>query len=244
MGQGPIIQEVEAPAEIARPTDSRQRILGLVVVLLMSFGRFTLSAFNSAIYGNPVYNSHQLQLGIAVALVAQASSLLLLWFVLSQQGHSWLDIGWNASLSDVMPGIALAVVCLPLALFTTSAFQVIYRTFTGHFLPYRSAHGMLGAGVSVLSIILVLLNPFFEELIVRGYTMTEVAGVTGSQILAILVSVLVQMSYHVYQGLGRCIGLAVTFTIFSIYFSKERRIAPVILAHFLHDAYALFRLSA
>jgi len=101
-------------------------------------------------------------------------------------------------------------------------------------------HGMLG-GVSALSIAFVCLNPFFEELIVRGYLMTEIVELGGKGALAIVLSVAVQMSYHLYQGLANCIALATIFAVFSIYFLRSRRIAPVVLAHLCIDAYALFR---
>jgi len=45
-----------------------------------------------------------------------------------------------------------------------------------------------------------LLNPFFEELIVRAYLMTEIMDLTGSAMLAIATSVLLQASYHLYYG--------------------------------------------
>jgi membrane protease YdiL (CAAX protease family) len=64
-------------------------------------------------------------------------------------------------------------------------------------------------------------------------------GINGA--LAVLISVAVQMSYHFYQGFVNGIVLVITFTIFSIYFWRTGRIAPVVLAHFCIDAYALLR---
>ncbi len=55
----------------------------------------------------------------------------------------------------------------------------------------------------VLAIPFFLQNPFFEELIVRAYLMTEIGELTGSWLLAVLVSSLVQASYHLYYGMGR-----------------------------------------
>ena len=102
-------------------------------------------------------------------------------------------------------------------------------------------HGLLRAGISGLSITFIFLNPFFEELIVRGYLMTEIVELGGSGTLAIVISVAVQMSYHLYQGFTNGIVLVTIFAVFSIYFWKTRRLAPVVLAHLSVDAYALFR---
>ena len=103
-------------------------------------------------------------------------------------------------------------------------------------------HG-LGIGISGLSIALVCLNPFFEEFIVRGYLMSEIFDLGGSSVLAVLISISVQMSYHLYQGLANAVVLTAVFAVYSIYFWKTRRIAPVVLAHFCMDAYALVRAS-
>jgi hypothetical protein len=71
--------------------------------------------------------------------------------------------------------------------------------------------------------------------------MSEVMDLGGSRLLAIVVSLSLQISYHVYQGVLRSIAIAATFTVFSIYFAKTRRIALLILAHFCFDALALVR---
>ena len=101
----------------------------------------------------------------------------------------------------------------------------------------------IGAGISVLTVLFVVVNPFFEELIVRGYTISEITPLGGSPNLAIFVSVLIQMSYQVYRGLLRCIALTAVFLVFSIYFSRTRKIAPVIVAHFWSDARALISVA-
>ena len=88
----------------------------------------------------------------------------------------------------------------------------------------------------------VLLNPFFEELIVRAYLMTEVQDLTGSSALAILVSVIVQFSYHLYYGWAGAISLSFQFLIFALYYARSRNISPVIVAHGLFDIYGIVRL--
>jgi len=57
----------------------------------------------------------------------------------------------------------------------------------------------------------------------------------------VVISVALQVSYHLYQGAARAIAVAATFTVFSIYFARTRRILPVVVAHFCIDAYALIR---
>ena len=105
----------------------------------------------------------------------------------------------------------------------------------------KDLHPLFGFGVSLLSIAFTCVNPFFEELIVRGYTMSEIRSAGGGMGVAIVLSVGLQMSYHLYQGAAHAIGLAAIFTIFSIYYAQTGKIVPVVLAHLTLDSLALIR---
>ena len=95
---------------------------------------------------------------------------------------------------------------------------------------------------SVVAIPLSLLNPFFEELIVRAYVMTEVIELTGSSTLAITLSVAVQFSYHLYYGWVGAISMSFLFAVFALYYLRSRSALPIILAHAIFDVYGLLRL--
>jgi membrane protease YdiL (CAAX protease family) len=136
--------------------------------------------------------------------------------------------------------MGLFIVALIVPVFAAVPFQHVYRAYAGHFLAPKSLHSLLGFGISLVSIAFVCLNPFFEELIVRGYTMSEIIGSGGTAWMAIVISVAIQMSYHLYQGLAHAIGRQLC----SQYFrstAQTRRIAPVVLAHLFMDVIALIR---
>jgi len=112
---------------------------------------------------------------------------------------------------------------------------------------YSSAHGGQTAREifghpSLMAIPFCFLNPFFEELIVRAYLMTEVKALTGSWILSAALSVAIQFSYHLYYGWGRAIALSFLFLVFSIYYARTQRATPIIIAHGIFDIYGLIRL--
>ena len=87
-----------------------------------------------------------------------------------------------------------------------------------------------------------LLNPFFEELIVRAYLVTEVIDLTGSSTLAVALSVAVQFFYHLYYGWAGAISLSFLFLALALYYARSRCAFPVIVAHGFFDVYALIRL--
>jgi membrane protease YdiL (CAAX protease family) len=94
------------------------------------------------------------------------------------------------------------------------------------------------ANFSIFYLLFILINPFFEEIIARAYVMSEVKDLFGKTSLAIIVSVGLQTSYHLYQGWSSAIILFSGFLIFSLYYAESRRVMPVILAHFYFDLLA------
>ena len=76
---------------------------------------------------------------------------------------------------------------------------------------------------------------FFEELIARAYLMTRLKRLTNSVTAAVLISTVLQTSYHFYQGGVRALSYVAVFLIFSIYYAKTNRVWPIILAHLYMD---------
>lgn len=216
--------------------------MALAIVLFVSFGHFiAASAYYLMESTTSSTDLPQLKMRLVGGMITEAGSLAVLWYVLSGQARGWRDIGWNFHPMDVLRGLLLTFGATAATYATFLPIQIVVHAYSGHYLTTKSMHGMLGVGISALSIAFICLNPFFEELIVRGYLMTEIVELGGSGVLAIVISVAVQMSYHLYQGFTNGIVLATIFAVFSIYFWKTRRLAPVVLAHLCVDAYALIR---
>lgn len=219
----------------------RRRVMALVVVLSVGFAHFVVASAYYSFGGSAYSDPHQNQFRLLGGLITEATSLLLLWYVLSEHKTTWSDIGWNPAWTDIGRGLWLIILTVIGTFAVMTLVQLVYHLYTGHYLQTRSLKAVYGFGVSALSIAFICINPFFEELIVRAYTMSEVVNLGGSAGMAVVASVALQMSYHLYQGLASGIALTVLFTLFSIYYMKTHRIAPVILAHFFFDAYALLK---
>jgi membrane protease YdiL (CAAX protease family) len=239
-----LLPVAEALLEPAKPAGmNRRRLLALGVVLAVSFSQFIVTSFYYLFHAELAINRPYRQISVFGALLGELVSLSVLWFVLSEHKRTWSEIGWNPQWMDLLRGVGVILISGGAGRAVVMLFQSCVHALTGHYPQPSPVHGAISAGISVFSILLVVVNPFFEELIVRGYTMTEVVGLGGSRNFAIIVSMLIQMSYHVYQGLVHCVGLIAVFLVFSIYFSRTRRIAPVIVAHFWSDASALIRIG-
>jgi membrane protease YdiL (CAAX protease family) len=177
------------------------------------------------------------------SLIRQSGGLLLVWFLLKKRSKyffdlglswSWMDAGWSVLLYFAAT-IAYYALFAPLSL----GAQVLGLGDT----PDVMKHSVPSEGGVAVLIFLsaMILNPFFEELIVRAYLMTTVKELTKSTIIIpILVSTLLQTSYHFYQGVPRALSEGAGFFIFSCFYAKTNRIAPLILAHLYMDLWAPF----
>lgn len=161
--------------------------------------------------------------------------LCVLAFVLTRRGRTLRDLGLTFRWLDLPLGMALMLVAWP------NLLALLVRTLLGLHVPPRAAVlGLRGVHLELLapiSLLAVLLSAAAEELIVRAYLMSEILDLTGSALLAIGVSVLLQDAYHLYQGLF-AFGLHLWgFLIFALFYWKTRRATPVVLAHFLTNVW-------
>ncbi len=216
----------------------RQRWLEVCLVLLVAFGGPVLGSLyilGNAWKPSPLESNVRPSFGILHELTA----LLLLAYVLSRRGLRFGNLGLRWSWRDV--GVGLLVTGVSYAAYAVGSIavhQFYYRIFA--VLEQGASRGEVFAHpYSLAAISFSLLNPFFEELIVRAYLMTEVAELTGSSTLAVCMSVAVQFFYHLYYGPAEAISLSFMFLVFALYYAQSRRALPIILAHGIFDIWAL-----
>jgi membrane protease YdiL (CAAX protease family) len=218
----------------------RRRWFELFLVLFVSCGTPLLRSLYLLVKG-PDALPQMSEMRWVGGLLEEVGGLLLLAYVLSRRGRSFKDIGLRWSFSDV--GVGLLVAGVSFASYVLGALVV----HVIHYAIYGSlATGPTGATFfshpGLWAVPFTLLNPFFEELIVRAYLMTEVAELTGSSALAVAASVLFQSSYHLYYGWAGATSIAFMFLALSVYYARSRRALPIIVAHAVFDIYALIRL--
>jgi membrane protease YdiL (CAAX protease family) len=231
----PQVAQVEISA-----VEVHRRWFELFLVLFVSCGTPLLRSLYLLIKGPGVLPqvSEMRWLG---GLLQEVSSLFLLGYVLARRSRRIRDLGLRWSFREV--GVSLVVAGVAFAAYVLGALvvQVIHYIFYGTF-----ATGPTGATFfshpGPWAVPFMVLNPFFEELIVRAYLMTEVADLTGSSALAVAASVLFQSSYHLYYGWAGATSLAFVFLALSLYYARSRRALPIIVAHAFFDIYALIRL--
>lgn len=237
-----------APIPAARPAIDpaarRVRWVELTILLLVAYGHSIVYSIGIA-FSHPYASAASPEnpvSGIAGGIVNEIAQIALLGYILFRQGRAFRDIGLNFQWWDILRAGALYYVAAWAYWIFFIAGQSLlshhgYSSLPRHALNVgfvQAAARQSGFGIFV-TVFYGVLNPFAEELIVRAYTMSEVAALTGKPALAVAVSVLIQVSYHFYQGILPPIGYLGLFLVFALYYARLRRIFPVILAHMGND---------
>lgn len=219
--------------------DSRRVcIFELCLVLFVAFAGSIAYSFQ-VLVGRATIPSEPVISGAAelvYSMLENTAALGLLCYVLDRSSKGFRDLGLRWTSRDV-------AVALPLALGAGLADRLLLpitlwgAEMVGGHRPQVDDIGnhLIGLSISMAAVFHRILNGFFEELIVRGYLMTEVRRFTGSVLLAIVCSVAVQVSYHFYQGGPHALAHAGPFLAFACYYAKTNRLLPPVLAHIAID---------
>jgi hypothetical protein len=157
----------------------------------------TISRFPAIIHGHPLAN---LILGMASYLsVGAVVPLALLLLARTGQGPATLGLTtprWR----DLLPGIGIAaatyatvvVISLPIAMLAAHHRQLFAQPTTGHMPAYYVVFGLAVSAVTAVT----------EETLVNGYLLTRLEQLGWPAGRALLLSMVLRTSYHVYYGLG------------------------------------------
>ena len=220
--------------------EKRQRWFELFLVLALSFGIVLLNSFY-LLKNAPGVALKMSALRSLYGFTHEGLSLLLLAYVLSRRRLRLQDLGLRWSRRDVIPSIVVTVLGGLSYVAGAIFLQAVHYGLYGSISRGSNARQFFSSP-TIWALPFVLLNPFFEELIVRAYVMTEIKALTSSTIAAIGSSVVLQASYHLYYGWMGALSVAFPFMVFAIYYSRSRQAVPIIIAHEVFDLYGIYRL--
>ena len=213
------------------PTDSRRRWQDLAIILFVGFSPNVIAAiYLLFVPAAMALNLNNLR--YFTGIIHQIGILLLFGILLRRQGRRLSDIGFSFESMDLLRGFGLvAVSWIATYLFATFIAFIFY--WNGWHLHSRDPAKIFGGTWPLLFVAYTLTSPFYEEILVKGYLITELIGLSRRVWLAALISFLLQSSYHLYYGLFGAMYVSIGFGISAVYFVKTRRLMPVILAHLL-----------
>ena len=187
--------------------------------------------FASLVAGHPLASFF---LGIPVYLevaVMAPLALLLLWRTGQRPSHLGLGLpGW---FSDIWPAIGLLGATFGVSFLLAIPLSPLERAHRSLFNPVQIGHVphyyvIYGLAVSVTTAIA-------EETIVNGYLITRLEQLGWNPQRALLLSLVLRTSYHIYYGIGFIFVIPFGFFL-TRSFQKNRRLTRAITAHFIWDA--------
>ncbi len=186
------------------------------------------------------YSQVDLMRALYLMLGYEVVVLLLFVWMLRKHPDGFRDLSLHARFIDLPISIGLMVGAWFASYFVTIIVYGLQYAITGHQPQPREFQTALDTGLNLGTGALLLINPFFEEWIFRGFLMREVEAFSGKVGYAIFVSVFVQALYHTYQGVPAALAIGSCFLVLSLYYAKTKRIVPVILAHLYWDVFAMY----
>ncbi|MBO0776142.1 MAG: CPBP family intramembrane metalloprotease, partial [Actinobacteria bacterium] len=194
-------------------------------------GHGSISFFPTVVRGHPVENL--VLTGASYLAVGAVVPLALL--LLARTGHlgaalGLRDRGWRR---DLLPGLGIAAAGYGTA-FALSL--LLSPVLSGHHgLITEFSIGPVPAYYILYGVLVAAVTGITEETLVNGYLLTRLEQLGASPRPALLLSLALRTSYHLYYGIG------LIFTIpFGYYatrsFQKRRRLVRPVVAHFLYDA--------
>jgi len=219
----------------------RRRVLDLAFILIVTIGPAILMSVTTAMW--PVdYDFKLFQVRHLGNILVNACALGLVFYALRAQGRPLSAIGVSFRWSDLL--VALGLCGIWIGLHHAYPFVRLYF-WSGGVMDMRAPYNpLMTSQITPLLVTAVLVYAAYEEIIVRAYLMTEVIGLTHSRLLAIALSVPLQVSYHSYQGPFSLGYHMVGFLPAALYFAFFRRATPVVVGHALGNLWVVWGGSA
>jgi membrane protease YdiL (CAAX protease family) len=241
--QSPVRSDVDDSSRFELSTEKParpRRWIDLGLVLLVAFAPAVAGSVYSLLYPAP-YNYTNGRL--AAGLLQELTALAVFAVLFSRQGRRTRDLGLHFHWTALPKGLYLVIGSLVTLALTSYGIRSAWLLVTHRVLQARPAGPIFATSSFWLLIPFLILNPFFEEVLVRGYLMTEIIELRSSVLLASLVSIALQTSYHLYYGVFGALIVASGLAVFALYYAKTRDLMSVIVAHLLWDLTALLRMS-
>ena len=225
-------EEPAAAASGFAPETRKLRLLELALVLSVAFLGPMLNALVA--WWTDAPETPDTHFDSLYRILRAALAISVLAYVLYRQGRSLRTIGLTARVSDI-PWALVVTVCSKLLTSSIVTLYIAYHVMTSKVPPSPET------AIGFMRWLAVVPGAALEELIVRAYLMTEVAALSGSMALAVIVSVGFQSLYHLYQGAPAALYHAGAFFAYAVFYAQTRRATPVIFAHALENFLVLAR---
>ena len=190
-----------------------------------------INRFPTYVQGNPLTN---MILGM-VTYVGLGAVVPIALFLLARTGVNprSIGVGLPSFFLDVVPGLGLAA----LSYATEIAVLIPFSPLLVHDqnLVNSPVIGTVPHYYVVYGIFISIVTAVTEEVLVNGYLIVRLEQLGWTNRSALVLSLILRMSYHIYYGVAFLLILPFGYFV-TRSFQKHRRLDRSIAAHFLYDA--------
>jgi membrane protease YdiL (CAAX protease family) len=183
---------------------------------------------------------------IGLYTIGMIVAVLLLYHLLKRNGLGWSEVGLKGKLSLAATGYALAGVTIAFFLYPLVERILGVAGISMYWGGTRTSHLNLKSALDVIlaCTFAVLLGPVAEEIVYRGYILTMFTKARQNVLAAVVLSVLIFTSTHVFFGQGMLVYIFLWAFIPAFLYLKFDSLYPAILFHVLNNliAYVLLPL--
>ena len=167
-------------------------------------------------------------------LLVEAITTSALLPYLARSGWSPRAVAGVPVLRDLLRGIGVWL--LSMAAFALT--MVTVHVFAPALAESLRRPQFTGALSPLLVVAAAIVNPLFEEFLWLGYAVPAVASRLGIRV-ACSISVALRVAVHVYQWSLALVAILPVAVVFTVYYARNRRLWPVLVAHVIADVIAL-----
>lgn len=207
--------------------------LECAIVMTVSLGLFVIGSLEAAFSAatQPKIDDAALRSLLSTELVL----LILLVPFLRARGWTLRRFGLNFNRSDALTAVALAL----LILIANYTLWFVVSLFAPAATKSAAESQIVSANLGTAVVIAAsFVNALYEELFVAGYFIRFIQDRRAAA-FAVNASVILRVSYHLYQGSGAFITIVPFALILGWYFVRTGRLWPLILSHALLDVLSL-----
>ena len=208
--------------------------LEFFIVIFITLGNLIISSTSAII--SHISTDRALNLNFqefSGLLTYEILTLCLVFLFLKARGWKIKDFNLDISLNLIGAGVVIfAIDYILVQIIATILIRlniIIYPQLT--------------CSLSILEILAVsIINPIFEEIIVIGYVFKALEEKYRGWLI-IIISTLIRLSYHTYQGSIIIAGILPMGILFSLFYWRSKKLFPLIIAHGLLDFVPLYYCS-
>lgn len=201
----------------------------LVLVTAICFGLFILSSLDGVIQGFPPHRVTDQQLASLIFIELSATMVAVTY--MRFRGHDMRKLFPSPTVNGALVGGALYLLTLAIAL--------PLQALLGHDATLSGTNGAFHPeGVSMAMVLLgSVVNGMYEEIFLLGFLQRALKPSEGH--FAVGTVLLVRLSYHLYQGPGGVLFVAVFGVVAGYYYLKTGKLWPAVVAHMIGDVVGL-----